>query len=302
MSLEDGGRSRALPILGDEGPQFPRSIREVATKLPGTDGNGVDAPTVKAVKQRWVHGFQSVPHVSNPGGDCSREGGGVVTIVQNGKGIAEAASLTNESLHLTPFRLMPCVRPVPESRNQYAGGKEEEERRNNPERPDNRWGPIVGHDGEGQKGSAGSKRRYRECELPAILGSMNSGRITRLIGERKQLVGLVFLLAASTLILARANAWLAVAFIGLNFLFYGALGPLVNSMINNRTESQHRATVLSITSLCGSLLLVPAQPLFGLFAQTWGLDAGFGLVAALLLITTLAAVGTVRLLSRCEDN
>ncbi|MDO8468566.1 MAG: MFS transporter [Candidatus Peribacter sp.] len=59
--------------------------------------------------------------------------------------------------------------------------------------------------------------------------------------------------------------------------------------LNKRTSSDRRATTLSIAGFCSQFLQVLALPLFGLFADLWGLPMMYLIIACSLLVV---AIGT----------
>jgi MFS family permease len=62
--------------------------------------------------------------------------------------------------------------------------------------------------------------------------------------------------------------------------------PLTTGYVNRRISSEHRATILSMQGMVGSLTLAALAPAAGFITDEWGLATAFGAGAA----ATAAAV------------
>lgn len=124
--------------------------------------------------------------------------------------------------------------------------------------------------------------------LGTVLGARVTERLEKRWDDRKILLGIAALIAASY---AGLSMWLGLP--GLVFLFFGraafgALHPVTTDIINHLTSSDKRATVLSIQSLTMRLLFAIVAPVIGYVSDAFSLReailwTGVGGAAALLV-------------------
>lgn len=129
-------------------------------------------------------------------------------------------------------------------------------------------------------------------------GSLSSAKMGQRLGEHRQLFLMPLVLGVVVLAIGAVGASWVVVFIAMTYFINASLRPLISTLINQRVESRHRATVLSLSNLLGSLVLVPVQPLMGAFAETMGMAAGFYLIAGFILVGGVIAIGVSRMLSQ----
>ena len=70
------------------------------------------------------------------------------------------------------------------------------------------------------------------------------------------------------------------------FALASCMQPLTAGYVNRRISSEHRATILSMQGMVGSLTLAALAPAAGFLTDEWGLVTAFGAGAA----ATAAAV------------
>lgn len=117
-----------------------------------------------------------------------------------------------------------------------------------------------------------------------IVAALGAGWWVSRLGERGAFLSLPLLTSAGCLLLAGIDAsWIFVAFIALGIV-HGMHNPLLASYVNHRIPSERRATMLSVQSVAASIAL-SAQPIGGLIADNYGLQAAF-LMYGLLTLTT----------------
>lgn len=116
------------------------------------------------------------------------------------------------------------------------------------------------------------------------------------LGERGAFLSLPLLIAAGCLLLAAIDAsWIFGAFILLGAV-HGMHNPILARYVNHRIPSERRATMLSVQSVAASIAL-SAQPIGGLVADTYGLQAAFLMYG---LLTLTAGAGLFALWDRAE--
>ena len=138
---------------------------------------------------------------------------------------------------------------------------------------------------------------YLVFRLIGAAGSYTSAGLGKRLGEYRQLFVLPFLLACTILLISYSGIPWGVVFIAVTFFFNGSIKPLISTIINQRVESRHRATVLSLNSLVGSLVLVPVQPLMGVYAEQLGLTSAFTLIGCFVLLGSVIAYRVSHLLA-----
>jgi predicted MFS family arabinose efflux permease len=117
-----------------------------------------------------------------------------------------------------------------------------------------------------------------------IFSALATGWLLTRIGERGAFAALPVVLVLCNFALAGVDhAWIAVAFLGMGFVS-GLQDPILASYINHRIDSAHRATVLSVQSVMSSIILAVIEPIAGLIADTFGLQAVFLMFACSTLV------------------
>lgn len=134
-------------------------------------------------------------------------------------------------------------------------------------------------------------------QFAAAFGGRFSARIARAIGHRKAW-SLYILIGVSFAVLSRVHSIFFFPLIALNGFLWNSSLPMVFREINHRTKSQYRATILSVSSMLGSISFAALSPVFGRIVDTVSLSAGHLFLSAIviaagipLLIKTIPLVG-----------
>jgi MFS family permease len=108
-----------------------------------------------------------------------------------------------------------------------------------------------------------------------IVSALGAYRFVSRLGQRGAFFALPVMLVIANLALAGIDSvWVYAAFLPMGMVA-GMQNPVVASYVNRRIASERRATVLSVQSVVGSMLLAISQPLGGVVADQFGLRAVF---------------------------
>ena len=97
-----------------------------------------------------------------------------------------------------------------------------------------------------------------------------AGKIERRLGEKSSLLFILLSIVGSFGIVFLVKSPAAIV---IQFMIYSVsilVGPITNGYINQRVDSQHRSTVVSIGTLLFTLVLAPVEMGFGFLATAWG--------------------------------
>ena len=97
-----------------------------------------------------------------------------------------------------------------------------------------------------------------------------AGKIERRLGEKSSLLFILLSIVGSFGIVFLVKSPEAIV---IQFMIYSVsilVGPITNGYINQRVDSQHRSTVVSIGTLLFTLVLAPVEMGFGFLATAWG--------------------------------
>ncbi len=97
-----------------------------------------------------------------------------------------------------------------------------------------------------------------------------AGKIERRLGEKNSLLFILVAIVGSFGIVFLVKSPMAIV---IQFLIYSVsilVGPITNGYINQRVDSQHRSTVVSIGTLLFTIVLAPVEMGFGFLATAWG--------------------------------
>ena len=124
----------------------------------------------------------------------------------------------------------------------------------------------------------------------AILAALGGAWLLKRTGERAAFFALPVGLVGFNLALAGIDhSWAAVAFLGMG-LSNGLQDPALSTYVNHRIESRRRATILSVQNVVGNLILAAMQPVGGLIADAYGLQAVFLMFGMAVLVFGGSAV------------
>jgi MFS family permease len=130
-----------------------------------------------------------------------------------------------------------------------------------------------------------------------IASALGVGWMLTRFGERTAFFALPVVLAISGLSLAGIdNAWVAVMFLGIGFCG-GLQNPVLASYINHRIPSQRRATMLSVQNVVANIMFAAVQPVAGMIADEFGLQAVFLMYA---IMTIVFGLGVLLLWDKAE--
>ena len=117
-----------------------------------------------------------------------------------------------------------------------------------------------------------------------------AGKIERGLGEKRSLLFLLLAIVGSfAIVFVVKSAWA----IAVQYMIYAVsylVSPITNGYINQRVDSQHRSTVVSIAALLFTAVLAPVEIGFGFVATEWGTRESL-----LILALAVAPVGFVLL-------
>lgn len=110
-----------------------------------------------------------------------------------------------------------------------------------------------------------------------------SGRATRWLGIHRLLLGSLVAIVAGLTLLATVDHVAAFAGLALAQAGFGLAAPAIGAYVNERTESEVRATILSVSPLGTSLAFMIVAPVAGVVGDG-SLQLGFGVMAAGILV------------------
>jgi MFS family permease len=97
-----------------------------------------------------------------------------------------------------------------------------------------------------------------------------AGKIERRMAEKNSLLFILLAIVGSFGVVFIVKSSIAIV---IQFLIYSVsylVGPITNGYINQRVDSQHRSTVVSISTLLFTIILAPVEMGFGFLATAWG--------------------------------
>ncbi|MEX2245559.1 MAG: MFS transporter [Dehalococcoidia bacterium] len=131
-----------------------------------------------------------------------------------------------------------------------------------------------------------------------IISALMTYRFVARAGQRAAFLAMPLVLAGCYFALAGVDhLWVYAAFLPAG-LVAGMQNPVLAEYVNRRIPSERRATMLSVQSLVGSVLIAFMEPLAGVLADQLGLRALFLVFA---LICALGATSIYALWSRAES-
>jgi MFS family permease len=111
--------------------------------------------------------------------------------------------------------------------------------------------------------------------LFGVISALGAYRFVSRVGQAGALLALPVALAVCNLALAGVDhVIIYAAFLPMG-LVAGMQNPVIATYVNRRIPSERRATILSVLSVAGSMLLAVAEPAGGLLADWFGLRATF---------------------------
>lgn len=130
-----------------------------------------------------------------------------------------------------------------------------------------------------------------------IVAALLTFRVVSRIGQRASFFALPLSLSLGLFVLGGFDArWAYLGFLPLGMVA-GSQNPVLASYVNQRIPSARRATMLSVQSVIASMMLGIVEPIGGLLADNFGLQAMFMTFG---FATLIAGTGTLMLWSRAE--
>ncbi|HLO16436.1 MAG TPA: MFS transporter [Anaerolineales bacterium] len=120
-----------------------------------------------------------------------------------------------------------------------------------------------------------------------IAGSTWADRIATRLGEGRVLYLIPGIIVVSLILLAAFQVLLSLLFIAVISFVTAVLRPLVLNRIQSQVSDNVRATILSMQSLMGTMLLTVSEPTLGVIADRFGLSAAYAALAGGLSILVL---------------
>ena len=120
-----------------------------------------------------------------------------------------------------------------------------------------------------------------------MAGSTLADRIAASLGEGRVLYIIPGIIVSSLVLLAAFQVLLSLLFVALISFVTAVLRPLVLNRIQNQVSDNVRATILSMQSLLGTLLLTISEPILGSMADRFGLSAAYVTLAGGLSVLVL---------------
>lgn len=103
------------------------------------------------------------------------------------------------------------------------------------------------------------------------IGALFSEKIAKRFGNQTCYMMGILLALGMCVMSAKVN-WVSVLGFGISSMANASLYPLQSSELNRRIPSKQRATVLSVSSMCFSVIMILVFPLIGLLADYLGLE------------------------------
>lgn len=125
--------------------------------------------------------------------------------------------------------------------------------------------------------------------IVSCLGALSSERILGILGEKTRYV-ISFLLGASIVAISRGGIVIAVAaFLAASYV-NSLIYPIASAALNRQIPSRHRATIISVDSMCFSVMMLCFFPAVGGIATKYSLGMAFLILGTVELILTLLIV------------
>jgi MFS family permease len=130
--------------------------------------------------------------------------------------------------------------------------------------------------------------------LGGTIGSFAAYRLLGRFGDTRLLLGMAAAGAGAFLGASLVTTFGIFAFIPLVGAFQAAVIPVATGAVNRRVASEHRATILSIQSFTGSLVMAPVAVLVGAVSDSRGPSEAFAVLGLVAVVVLTAAALTWR--------
>jgi hypothetical protein len=134
---------------------------------------------------------------------------------------------------------------------------------------------------------------WTALNLMVAMGSFSSFTVDRLFGPRRVLILLILFLSGGFILSAQIISFWGIAFLLIFYFVRGTAHPIMKDRINHLTESNVRATVLSVRSLIIRILFALIGPVFGWFTDKIDLRFALMLCGFIILFPGIFLVVTI---------
>ncbi|MCX6815267.1 MAG: MFS transporter [Candidatus Aenigmarchaeota archaeon] len=121
----------------------------------------------------------------------------------------------------------------------------------------------------------------------AAIVARNAHKIEKRLGA-KSLIAMPALIVIGYLLLSQFSFLLAFVFFYIISFAQGFSYPILNDYINSHIKSHNRATVLSMNSMIGNVVLAVVAPVMGYIADVYSVQATLLLIAVVTLLLSIA--------------
>jgi MFS family permease len=141
---------------------------------------------------------------------------------------------------------------------------------------------------------------YFAMNMLAAVGSRFAYKLEELLGERNILIVILVIAILSLFGMSKGFVILGAIFPIILSFNIGVFEPVMSDYINKRTESHHRATVISLSELVTKLFSSVTAPFFGWMVDFWSLETAFKAAMIILMINLVILVGVFTIIRRRE--
>ena len=131
---------------------------------------------------------------------------------------------------------------------------------------------------------------WTALNLAVGVSSVFAHKVEQFIGKRNSLLLIVVLVAAGYFLSGIAISYWGIAFLFLFYLIRGLATPILKNYINQYTESEVRATMLSVRNFIIRITFAVIGPLLGWITDNISLNYAFLLAGGIYLISALIIV------------
>ncbi len=131
---------------------------------------------------------------------------------------------------------------------------------------------------------------WTALNLTVGISSVFAYRVEIRLGKKWSVVVIIFVLSAGYVLSGMWVSWWGIAFLFLFYLARGVATPILKNYINVYTESEVRATMLSVRNFVIRISFAGIGPLLGWITDRINLETAFLLAGGIYLISALAIV------------
>ncbi|MDA0271384.1 MAG: MFS transporter [Chloroflexi bacterium] len=135
---------------------------------------------------------------------------------------------------------------------------------------------------------------FLPIQAAGAAGMLLSGRTVRWLGLRRLLLGALLAIVAGLMLIGIVDHVAAIGGLALSQFAFGLAAPAIGAYVNDRTESDVRATILSVAPLGTSITFATVAPIAGILGDG-SLRVAFGAMgAAIFVLAGLAYAAWLR--------